>query len=233
MTQAGHVLIDGCGLLLSVDRGFGDIMRSEPAALVGRSVDAMTAPADRQECGVALATLRATHRPFVICKRFLRDDGSLVWVNNTVSMVEGRDADLMVATVAPVIEPDAMRAPALLLDCARLMVALRSERSARFSSGLFTDRAWDVMLSAYIGEAEGRAVTAATLTSDLGLSTAQADRWIVALLGERAIEIETRESDPLAPKGFRLTGATHARLEDYLSNASRLQGGLIGSPAEI
>ena len=108
----------------------GQIMQAEIGSLVGRPVLDITAPADRLECGAAIDRLRATRMPFEVTKRFIRDDGGLIWVTNSVSMVgNGRDTDLIVATISPIVEPDAPRAPALLLDCARLLVELHVRRS--------------------------------------------------------------------------------------------------------
>lgn len=219
--RCGHVLIASEGHLVSVDQGFSDIMQAEPATLIGRLVNDVTAPADRRECSQAIARLWATRQPFEISKRFIRDDGSLVWVTNTVSLVDnGRDENLMVATITPITESPADRAPAKLLDCARILVDLRYDRASIFDASLFSDTAWDAILFAYIAEAEGRAITIAALADTLGISQLRADRWIGVLIGQGAIEIETRETDPYAPKSFRLTNQAHRRLEEHLARAS-------------
>jgi hypothetical protein len=44
------------------------------------------------------------------------------------------------------------------------------------------------------------------------------------LIGQEMVEIETRETDPYAPKSFRLTGMAHGRLEDHLARAGQLIG---------
>lgn len=223
--QSGHVLIDRGGQLLSIDSGFGSIMQAEPASLIGRAVIDITAPADRLECSEAIARLRATRQPFEISKRFIRDDGSLVWVTNTVSIVDhGRDADLMVATISPMVDRENPRAPALLLDCANMLSRLHEDRATVFDASLFSDTAWDAILAAYIAEAEGRAITVPALAEKLGISHARADRWIAILCGQRIIEIETRVTDAYAAKSFRLTSTMHARLEEHLERAATLQG---------
>jgi PAS domain S-box-containing protein len=226
--RSGHVLVGADGQFLSIDRGFSDIMRTTPEMLIGRPVLDVTAPADRHECFTAITRLRATRQPFEISKRFVRDDGSLVWVTNTVSMVDhGRDENLLVATITPMaIENCGARAPALLLDCAQMMTDLREDRAAIFDASLFSDTGWDVILRAYIAEAEGRAITVSGLAAKLGLSQARAERWVNVLIGQGVIEIETRSNDPCAPKSFRLTGATHARLEDHLARAGALRNPL-------
>lgn len=225
--RSGHVLIGSEGQLLSLDRNFGEIMQAEPASLVGRLVMDVTAPADRLECSQAIARLRRTRQPFEISKRFVRDNGSLVWVTNTVSMVDhGRDENLMVATIAPISDPQGARAPARLLECARMLIDLRGDRATVVDSSIFSDTAWDIILWAYVAEAEGRAITVPALAATLGISPVRAERWIRVLIGQGSIEIETRETDPFAPKSFRLTNAAHARLEDHLARVGLAQTGL-------
>jgi PAS domain S-box-containing protein len=226
--RSGHIVIDNAGLLVSLDHGFSGIMQAEIGALIGRAVLDITAPADRRECGEAIDRLRATRMPFEVSKRFIRDDGDLVWVKNSVSMVgNGRDTDLIVATISPIVEPDAPRAPALLLDCARILVELHMRRSESFERSLFSDTGWQAMLAAYIAEAEGRAISTQALAEKLQISNDQANRWLSVLIGQGMVEIETRETDPYAPKSFRLTGVAHGRLEDHLGSAGELIGATV------
>ena len=225
MFRAGHVVIDDLGQLVNVDRGFCDIMNADPASLIGRQVNDVTAPADREECAVAIASLMATRTPFRISKRFLRDDGRLIWVVNSVSLVEGRSgSDLIVATIDPINAVDEPRAPARLLDCARFLVTCRHGRGDVLDRGLITDTAWDIMLAAYVAEAEGGTITVAALTMMLDLPPARIARWIDILLARKAIEIETREADAYSAKVFRLTSDAHRRLETHLADIGDLQG---------
>ncbi len=223
MYQAGHVLLDSSGQLLSVDRAFCDIMHAEPAALVGRKVLDVTAPADREECGIAIAHLLDTRTPFRISKRLLRENGTLVWVVNAVSLVEGGGGpELVVATIDPIVDLDEPRRPAQLLDCAQFLATCRDDRAAVLDTGLLTDTAWDIILAAYVAEAEGRAITINTLAAQLDLQPARALRWINILLAKRIVEIETRQADAVSAKAFLLTASAHRRLETYLAKVNLL-----------
>ena len=216
--MSGHVLIDSDGRLQSLDQGFCEIMKAAAETIVGRLVIDVTAPADRAECAAAIGKLRATHQPFRISKRFLRDDGSLVWVTNTVSMVQGADRpDLIVATIDPMVETKPHSAPARLLTSAHFLVESKNDRASICDPSLFPDTAWDAILAAYIAEAEGRAVDVAALSTKLQISRARAVRWIDILLAQGILEIETHGADAYAPKGFRLTGPTYDKLEEHLS----------------
>ena len=226
MHRSGHVLFNVSGRLLNVDRGFSDIMQAEPSSLIGRLVLDVTAPADREECGVAIAHLLKTRAPFRISKRFIRDDGSLVWVENTVSLVEGSEGPgLIIATINPLALIDEPRAPARLLHCAQFLATCRTERAAVLDPALITDTAWDIILASYIAEAEGRAISATGLALALDLQPARALRWINVLLAKNLIEIETRQPDAHSAKAFRLTTSAHCRLETHLAKVSDLQSG--------
>lgn len=224
----GHVLIDLAGRLCAVDRHFCAIMRAQAADVIGRPVLDITAPADRQECGDAIRALRDSGRSFRLSKRFLRDDGTLVWVTNIVSTLSGLDGDtLIVATIDPMVL-DEIRQPALLLDGAHFLEAYKSDRRSVFDPALFADTAWDVILAAYITEAEGNALSIADLATRLGLPRDRIARWVAALLDQGALEIETRRADAHSAKCFRLTGATHRTLEEHLARIS----GMMPAPAD-
>jgi PAS domain S-box-containing protein len=224
MPQAGHVLIGAEGQLLDMDAAFCDIMHCDPQGIRGRMVLDVTAPPDRQECARAIATLRATHRPFVIIKRFIRDDGSLVWVRNTVSItMDGGGAQMVVATVEPVEPPVGNDSPAILLDVARFLVTTRRDRRTVCDPALFSEPGWDAVLAAYVAEAEGRAVDVATLATMLDHGPAMIERWVRALMQHGVLEIEYRNPSADAPKAYRLTSDTHRKLEDYLGRVRSQQ----------
>ncbi|WP_380785144.1 PAS domain S-box protein [Sphingomonas sp. R86521] len=219
MPNAGHVLIGTDGKLLDVDAAFCDIMRCDPDGVRGRSVMDLTAPADRQECAKAIETLLETQRPFAIVKRLIRCDGSLVWVRNSVSItMDGSRAAMVVGTIEPVAEQDAVGNPAILLDVARLLIRGRRDRELVCDRSLFSDPGWDAVLAAYVAEAEGRAVNIVTLATRLGHAPATIDRWVRALIQHNVLELEYRNPRAEAPKAFRLTTETHRKLESYLGN---------------
>lgn len=223
MLQTGHVLIGTEGQLLNLDTGFCSIMHASPEDMVGRLVMDVTAPADREECTVAIDRLRRTGEPFVIVKRFMRDDGSLVWVRNTVSItVDGGHPGLIMATIELIDESETTRSPAMLLDNARILIAARKARGMVCDPTLFSEPAWDTILEIYIGEAEGRVIDVETLSDKLGHSPSVTGRWIKALLQYGVLEVELRNPHPETAKSYRLTAGTHRRLETYLARVGPL-----------
>lgn len=217
MAGGGHVLIGSEGYFLNVDTAFGTIMRSSPDAMIGRAVLEVTAPADRAECASAIARLRRTREPFRISKRFLRDDGSLVWVTNSVSITGGSGAEpIIIATVEPIERRYERRSPAALLDAAHFLHLSRRERALVCGADLAAEPAWELILAAYILEAEAGALDLATMAVRGEMSLRSAARWLEVLLDREIFEPELRR-DRHAPKVYRLTATAHRRFEQYLS----------------
>lgn len=216
MPKLGHVLIGGDGKLLSVDTEFCEIMRSSSEHLIGRTVREVTAPADRIECEMAIARLLRSGQSFEITKRFLRQDGSLFWSKNSVSLLNDSRSTTIVATIDPVrLKGD--RHPAALLAAARNLIIARNERASVCDPDLFSEPGWDAILATYVAEAEGCSIDAPTLAVLLGISLAATQRWISVLILRAVLEIEYRNPRADAAKAYRLTAATQRKLEDYLS----------------
>jgi len=217
MAESGHVLIGTEGRFLDVDTAFGALMRSSPDALIGRAVLEVTAPADRAECSSAIARLRRTRQPFRRSKRFVRDDGSLVWVTNSVSITGGSSAaPIIIATIEPIEAPRLIRSPATLLQAAHFLNLSRRERAQVCGDDLASEPAWELLLAAYIQEAQGGVFDVAAMAARGGMSPRSAARWLGVLLDRDLFELELRQNR-FGLKAYRLTAAAHRRFEEYLS----------------
>ncbi len=216
MILAGHVLIGDEGSILGADVGFGELLKACPHSLPGRRILDITAPADREECCRAMEGLRVTRRPFTIVKRLVRDDASLIWVRNSVSIMAGAHMGPVVATCTAVPEDPARRSPAALLDAARFMRATAQGRDIVCEPQLTSAPGWDALLEIYIAEAEGRSIDVPALAGALRQSEALVRRWVAALVSHNVVEVETRDPMPDAEKAYRLTASTIDRLERYL-----------------
>lgn len=215
MVQVGHALIGTQNELLSLDEGFCTILDTPLETIVGRSVLSLTAPPDRAACAIAMRHLRATGQPFRVTKRYLREDGSPVWVSNTVSIMALGDAPpMLVSTIVPIAPPSDAQSPAKLLDCARFLLAARRDRTGAFAASLFNEPAWDMLLVMYIVEAEGGAIDGPALARFARLGGPAATRWLRALVQEGLIEEEAGSGNALT---FRLADSTHGQFEAYLS----------------
>ena len=218
--EAGHLLIGAAGELVSMDANFLNIMHATDATMRGRLVIDVTAPADREECATAIRNLRDTGRGFEITKRLIRDDGSLIWVKNTVSITIGADnPGLIMATVAPA--PQRERGPAVMLDKARSHVRLLRSRETVCDPKFFFEPGWNAILALYVAEAEGRSLDVFGLARNVGISAHLADRWICALLADGVVEVEYANLQAHTAKSYRLTAQTITRLESFLTHVSR------------
>lgn len=223
MVTVGHIVMGQEGEMIRLDAGFCSIMRAPSAAMLGRSVLDVTAPEDRASCRDAMRRLVATSEPFQVIKRMLRGDGSTVWVNNTVALADFGDGHgTVVATVIPLDPDDNRGKPGFLLDYARALRDSRRARSKAFETTLFTEPAWDLLLSAYIMEAEGGLLGPSALAEAAGVSGPVAIRWALALVSDGLLEIEHRHSSAAsAEPHYRLTDRAHEKFERYMANRLR------------
>jgi DNA-binding MarR family transcriptional regulator len=221
MPELGQVAIDVTGVIVRADRNFEVTMRMEPGALVGRNLLDFTAPADRERCIFVLAKLLEDGEPVSTVKRLIRDDGSHEWICNRLSMgVPVNDAPRIEISVESATAPSDWIDPAILLYVAKLLVEGRRARAKAFPITLFSDPAWDILLTAYVCEAEGGTLSVADLTDTMGTSSANTLRWIRALSAEGLVEYE-RGDGVEATTSFRLSCEAHQKFERFLSDRHR------------
>jgi PAS domain S-box-containing protein len=183
MKLIGHVLADDAGRFLSVDTGFSAIMSAPITALVGRTIMEITVPEDRPDTAARIDWLRIAETPFTIRKRYLRDDGSLAWVENHVALLrDGVGPVRIIATITQLSPPPLPHFPGDLLQTARLLLESRRRRDRAFLAELFSDPAWDMLLAIYVCEAEGRVLTVQALCDASHIGASVAVRWARMLL---------------------------------------------------
>ena len=95
---------------------------------------------------------------------------------------------------------------------ARALLDERRARDARLGDGIFADPAWDLMLAAYVGQRNGRPLSAASLEVASPVPRSTVQRW-VRLLVERGVLIPSGERDVT----LTLAGPAIARMEDHLT----------------
>lgn len=224
----GHLLIDRHGAILEADEAFGRLMQAAPCTLQGRDVLALTAPADRHECGEAIQRLLRTRKSFDLTKRFVRDDESVFWARSSASLMTVDATDVVVATCALAPPPAVREAPALLLESARSQLAMIEDRRRLGDPMLLAGPNWTTLLRVFIAESEGRTVDLRALVAHYGHSREVVQRWLTVLIRAGLVEIETRAADPYSEKCYRLTATAAARLEEHLARHARQPEPLIG-----
>ncbi len=226
MPELGRVAIDVSGAIVRVDRNFEGTMRLDAKRLVGRNLLDFTAPADRERCIFLLAKLIEDGKPVSTVKRLIRDDGSHEWICNRLSMGKpDDDATRIEIEVESAAAPSDWIDPAMLLYVAKLMVEGRRARAEIFPAALFADPAWDILLTAYVREAEGGTLTVADLTDAVGIGASNALRWMRALNTEGLIEYESGDGAG-SMTTFRLSCVAHQKFEHFLSERHRHATGL-------
>jgi PAS domain S-box-containing protein len=86
----GLAITDVTGNVVDVNKAFARIVDRSPAEMQNANVFGWTHPEDQSRYGELLQQLLAAKIPgFVIEKRYLRSDGSVVWVRNSVSLLSG------------------------------------------------------------------------------------------------------------------------------------------------
>ena len=105
----GLALSDEEGRLTQVDRTLCELLGYEPAALVGRTIEALTHPDDWPTSRRLLERLRQHDEPFSLAKRYVRGDGSVFWAQAYVSLVRDlRGRSVVSAMIRPVLPAAAM-----------------------------------------------------------------------------------------------------------------------------
>lgn len=112
-TAAGMCEVDLGGRILRVNQRYCDIVGRQAAELLQLRMQDITHEADLADNLALFKQVVETGEPFQIEKRYVRQDGSLVWVNNTVSriMLPGdSDAEQRVTVLGVVIDITARKA---------------------------------------------------------------------------------------------------------------------------
>lgn len=222
MGRYGMFTIDDSGVIVDHDDRFADVMRAPANALVGLNGLDYTAPADRERCIALIDQVLRLGETIGTVKRMIRLDGTHVWVHNTLSLAFGTEGQRCLSVIVDESAPPAdWIEPAELLRVAKLVQAARCVRSSTFTSTVFTDFAWDILIAAYITEAEGRVLTTPDLHAQLGLKLVNSSRWIRALHAEGLLDYEDGGSTALITSSFRLSGNAHRKFERYLSDTYR------------
>ncbi|MGD9614092.1 MAG: PAS domain S-box protein [Alphaproteobacteria bacterium] len=91
--MVGVAVVDTAGRFVMVNQRFCDILGRTEAAVLGLRIPDVTHPEDRPANLEVLRTLLAENQSFVIDKRYLRPDGSIVWANVAASLIVDPETD--------------------------------------------------------------------------------------------------------------------------------------------
>ena len=107
-SSAGFAEVDSSGRIVEVNDRYCEITGYSREQLLGRSMQSITHPEDLPRNLPLFAAAVAHGTPFSIEKRYIRPDRSVVWVNNSVSVITGDDS-LLTGILAVSIDITARR----------------------------------------------------------------------------------------------------------------------------
>lgn len=104
----------------------------------------------------------------------------------------------------------------VLVRRAEQILDLRQRRVREFGATMFGEPAWDILLSAYVGDRHHDRLTIAHLTGIAGVSLSTALRWLNYLVGEGLVErhVHPAQSGQMI---VQLTDRSRETLERYLA----------------
>ena len=92
--SVGIVMKDLDQKIMLVNQKFCEIVGYSADELTGKKIEEITHPDDLPKNFTSFNQLTKDERPFNIENRYIRKDGSVVWVNNAVSAIKGLSRNL-------------------------------------------------------------------------------------------------------------------------------------------
>ena len=139
-THVGHVITDVEGRFLDFDRRYCAILDYGRDELLSMTLRRVTHPDDMPRNAALLRRLLSDDEPFTIRKRYVRRDGSVVWVENHVSMLTGAAVDgavrLCAASTFTWTAPHSLASTATYCQTLRREAKALCERSRQIRAGL-------------------------------------------------------------------------------------------------
>jgi PAS domain S-box-containing protein len=188
---AAHGLIAGDLTVAEVDSAYEAILGLPRDAVIGRNVLDTLAEADRTPAERHLRRILDTGEPRFFSQRHVRPDGSALWVNLHVSRMGVGDDRKLAVTCQPLREQTT--SPSTVESQWRmarlLLTAIRSGKQS-FGQSLIGNPATEILLSAYVAEAEAKAIQGGEIATRIAVDWLLARRWLLALGNAGFIELE-------------------------------------------
>ena len=212
----GTIITDLEQRILHIDDQSSEIIGRECDTLVGRHVLSFTHVDDLPANKPALDRLSVNGPGFTIVKRYVRGDGSLVWVKNHVTRIkDGTGLPVICATTQPIERPfGSDRLTRNYKAARRLCNALVIGRQQ-----LTPDVVWapaiEALLWLYRAEIEGLSLNADKLAALTGSAPSVMVRW-VRLLQERGLVVSEEPGRLCGQQCIRISTNGEQKLDGLL-----------------
>ena len=151
----GFAVCDDSGRVLLADDAYADIFGCSKSQVTGISRDNVTHPEDLGRNLLLIDRFKRDGQPFEITKRYLRADGSPVWVENRISRLHGDQTARMLVLSRPSSEAESVSgvcAQAGRLSLAGVIsdicsvMSLQARRHSRGRTAYILDKAADAAI---------------------------------------------------------------------------------------
>ncbi|SEN81215.1 PAS domain S-box-containing protein [Sphingomonas gellani] len=213
----GQCLSDADGIILAADATFLDLLGRDAKEVAGRHAMEFTFAPDRTVNAPMLERLGREDIPFTITKRFVRADGTLLWVTNHVAAVsDGTGLRRIIATSRQVESPITVGLIGRNLAAARRQLRDLDRAKRAFGADLIVSPPWELLLQLYLAEVEGEPISSEDLSDRVHLTIDMTLRWL-EVCRMRGL-IETEDDAPIAPDGLvRVTLQCQTMLDGVLA----------------
>lgn len=173
-----------------VDAAYAMLLGRSRDAIIGRPALDFTHPDDRE--AAALLLRRAWHDGTTLSatQRHLHADGSAIWVNVHVSRLGTGDVGSLVVTCRPLPSRAEHASVEAQWQMARLLLQAMDGGKRAFGDVLIGNPATEILLLAYLAEAEARSAEAGELARRMNVSWPLTQRWLLALVDSGFVETE-------------------------------------------
>ncbi|MEI5688910.1 PAS domain-containing protein [Sphingomonas sp. CV7422] len=188
---AAHGLIRSDLTVVDIDSAYESILSLPRGAIIGHSVLDTLAAADRPAGERQLRHILDSGEARFFTHRHARADGSILWVNLHVSRIGAQGDWQLAVTCQPLREPDVSpSAVEAQWRMARMLLTAIGHGKRAFGQALMGNPATEIMLSAYVAEAEARAINGGEIARRITVDWLLARRWLLALGNAGFIELE-------------------------------------------
>lgn len=211
-------------IIRQADQAYAGLIGRRIGDLVGTHVLSFTYGDDVPRNERLLGTLLDTSAAFSITKRYLRGDGSLIWVENHVAIITDARGAWHVHATCRLIGPPrrvdrmAMNHAAAVSLCAASVAAKRL-----LGSDLLNTPAAELLIWLYRAEIEGEASNADLLADRTGLSVRLVRRWLDVLRERGFADVEeSRSTGPVT--AMRISQRAEIAIEEFLAGYGSTHG---------